>query len=201
MTPATSSVGAPAGTSPGSSAMRADARRNRDLILRAADELFAEEGLAVPVDEIARRAGVGAGTMYRHFPTKEALFEAVLISHMDAIAERGRELATYDDAGEALFEFLNLLAKESGSKKNLIDALAGAGIDVKERASDSKHAVEEAFRALLTRAQEGGYIRKDVTTADLFALVMGTCSMANQPASACDQARMLSIVFDGMKAK
>ena len=147
MTPATSSVG--------TSAMRADARRNRDQILRAADELFAEEGLAVPVDEIARRAGVGAGTLYRHFPTKEALFEAVLISHMDAIAERGRALAGHEDAGAALFEFLNLLAQESATKKNLIDALAGAGIDVKERASDSKHAVEEAFTNLLTRAQEG----------------------------------------------
>ena len=180
--------------------MRADARRNRELILRAADEVFAEEGLAVPVDEIARRAGVGAGTLYRHFPTKEALFEAVLISHMDAIAERGRELAGQDDAGAALFEFLSLLARESSTKRNLIDALAGAGIDVKERASESKCAVENAFTTLLTRAQEGGYIRKDVTTADLFALVMGTCAMANQPASGCSQSRMLSIVFDGMKA-
>lgn len=192
MTPATSSAAS-------SSALRADARRNRDQILRAADEAFAEEGLAVPVDEIARRAGVGAGTMYRHFPTKEALFEAVLISHMDAIAERGRELASHEDAGAALFEFLSCLAQESASKKNLIDALAGAGIDVKARASDSKRAVEEAFATLVNRAQEGGYIRTDVTIHDLFALVMGTCSMANQPQSGASQARMMAIVFDGMK--
>ena len=183
-----------------SSALRADARRNRDQILSAADQLFAEEGLAVPVDEIARRAGVGAGTLYRHFPTKEALFEAVLISHMDAIAERGRELAGHEDAGEALFQFLMCLAQESATKKNLIDALAGAGIDIKARASDSKHAVEEAFAALLTRAQQGGFIRRDVTVADLFALVMGTCAMANQPASEASQARMMSIVFDGVRA-
>lgn len=192
MTPATSSAAS-------SSALRADARRNRDQILRAADEAFAEEGLAVPVDEIARRAGVGAGTMYRHFPTKEALFEAVLISHMDAIAERGRGLASHEDAGAALFEFLSCLAQESASKKNLIDALAGAGIDVKARASDSKRAVEEAFATLVNRAQEGGYIRTDVTIHDLFALVMGTCSMANQPQSGASQARMMAIVFDGMK--
>ena len=69
--------------------MRADARRNRELILAAADAAFADEGLAVPVDEIARRAGVGAGTLYRHFPTKEALFEAVLVAHMDALAATG----------------------------------------------------------------------------------------------------------------
>jgi AcrR family transcriptional regulator len=180
--------------------MRADARRNRDQILRAADEAFAEEGLAVPVDEIARRAGVGAGTLYRHFPTKEALFEAVLISHMDAIAARGQELAGHEDGGAALFEFLDCLARESASKKDLIDALAGAGIDVKERASESKHAVEEAFAVLLSRAQEGGYIRGDVTLADLFALVMGCCAMAGQPGAGASRERMLAIVFDGMKA-
>jgi AcrR family transcriptional regulator len=182
----------------GSSALRADARRNRELILRAADEAFAEEGLAVPVDEIARRAGVGAGTLYRHFPTKEALFEAVLVAHLDAIAELARELADHDDAGQALFEFMTCLSREGAAKKNLIDALADAGIDIKERASDSKRAVEEAFTVLLSRAQEAGYIRTDVTIADLFALIMGSCAMANQ--SDASQARVLTIVFDGMKA-
>jgi AcrR family transcriptional regulator len=189
VTPATSSV------------LRADARRNRDQILRAADEAFAEEGLAVPVDEIARRAGVGAGTLYRHFPTKEALFEAVLVAHLDAIAARARELAGHEDAGEALFEFMTCLSQEAASKKNLIDALAAAGIDVHESASDSKCEVENAFTVLLTRAQEAGYIRTDVTIADLFGLVMGTCAMANQPASDASQARMLAIVFDGMKVR
>lgn len=197
MTPATSSV---AGSSaPGPSGLRADARRNRDCILRAADEAFAELGLSVPVDEIARRAGVGAGTLYRHFPTKEALFEAVLVAHLDAIAARARELADHEDPGEALFEFMACLSQEAASKKSLIDALADAGVDVKESASDSKCAVEDGFKVLLTRAQQAGYIRTDVTIADLFALVMGTCAMANQPQSDASQARMLAIVFDGMK--
>lgn len=196
MTPATSSA---ATSTAATSGLRADARRNRDCILRAADELFAEEGLSVPVDEIARCAGVGAGTLYRHFPTKEALFEAVLVAHLDAIASCARELADREDAGEALFEFMTCLSHEAATKKNLIDALADAGIDVKERASDSKCAVEDGFKVLLTRAQEAGYIRADVTIADLFALIMGTCALASQPQSDASQARMLAIVFDGMK--
>jgi AcrR family transcriptional regulator len=161
--------------------------------------VFAEQGLSVPVDEIARRAGVGAGTLYRHFPTKEALFEAVVVAHLDAVAARGRELADHKDAGEALFDFMRFVSEEGASKRNLIDALAAAGIDVKERASDSKRAVEETFEALLTRAQEAGDIRSDVTIADLFALVMGTCTMGGQPASDASQARMLAVIFDGLK--
>lgn len=182
-----------------SSPLRADARRNREAILAAADEAFAEEGLGVPVDEIARRAGVGAGTLYRHFPTKEALFEAVLIAHLDGIAACAREMAERDDAGPALFEFMARLGQEAASKKNLIDALAGAGIDVHETAPSSKQQVEEGFTTLLSRAQAAGAVRSDVTIADLFGLIMGTCAMG-QPADDASQARMLSIVCAGLRA-
>ena len=182
-----------------SSPRRADARRNRELILAAADAAFSEEGLGVPVDEIARRAGVGAGTLYRHFPTKEALFEAVLVAHMDRIAELAVELAARDDPDRALFEFMTRLGQEAASKRNLMDALAGAGIDVHQTAGESKQAVEGGFRRLLQRAQTAGYIRSDVTIDDLFGLVMGTCTMAQAPASDASQARMLGIVFDGMR--
>lgn len=180
------------------SPLRADARRNRELILDAADKAFAEEGLGVPVDEIARRAGVGAGTLYRHFPTKEALFQAVLVAHLDEIAERARELSEREDADEALFEFMTCLGGEAASKKNLIDALAGAGVDVHQTARESKRAVEDAFRKLLSRAQATGSIRSDVTIDDLFGLIMGTCAMGNQAADA-SQARMLAIVCAGLR--
>ena len=179
--------------------LRADARRNRELILAAADEAFAEEGLSVSVDEIARRAGVGAGTLYRHFPTKEALFQAVLVAHFDQIASRARDLADRDDPAEALFEFMTCLGEEAASKKNLIDALAGAGVDVHQTAPESKRAVEDAFRQLLVRAQGDGSIRSDVTIDDLFGLIMGTCSMSNPQADA-SQARMMAIVCAGLRA-
>ncbi|HUJ67534.1 MAG TPA: helix-turn-helix domain-containing protein, partial [Acidimicrobiales bacterium] len=122
----------------GGPSLRADARRNRELILAAADAAFADEGLTVPVDEIARRAGVGTGTLYRHFPTKEALFEAVLVAHMDGLARYGQELAASDKPDEALFEFVGRLASEAASKRNLIDALSGAGFDIKATSSESK---------------------------------------------------------------
>lgn len=184
-----------------SSPLRADARRNRELILAAADQAFAEEGVGVPVDEIARRAGVGAGTLYRHFPTKEALFEAVLVAHLDRIARRACELADRDDPGQALFEFMTVLGVEAASKKNLIDALAGAGIDIHESASESKQAVEAAFTKLLTQAQATGAIRTDVTIADLFGLIMGTCALSQEPTGDASQARMLAVVFDGLRTR
>jgi AcrR family transcriptional regulator len=180
--------------------LRADARRNRELILAAADQVFSEEGLGVPVDEIARRAGVGAGTLYRHFPTKEALFEAVLVAHMERLAERGRELVDHPRPGQALFEFMSCLAGEAASKRNLMDALSGAGVDLKESAAEPKAAVEEVFGELLARAQAAGEIRADITVADLFGLVMGTCSLAPPGGPESSQARMLAVVCDGLRA-
>src|SRR2546430_12455978 len=86
--------------------LRADAARNRARVLEVAYDAFAAEGLAVPIDEIARRAGVGAGTVYRHFPAKEDLFRAVMIDRMERIVAEGRKLHQSGEPGEALFEFL-----------------------------------------------------------------------------------------------
>lgn len=184
-----------------SAGLRADARRNRELILAAADAAFAEDGLSVPVDEIARRAGVGAGTLYRHFPTKEALFEAVVVAHMDRLAEYGRELAGSDHPDEALFEFVGRLASEAASKRNLVDALSGAGFDIKATSSESKAAVEEVFQLLLSRAQIAGLVRDDVQPADLIGLVMGSCAMATHERSDCSQSRMVAVVCAGLRAE
>jgi AcrR family transcriptional regulator len=181
--------------------LRADARRNRELILAAADAAFADEGLGVPVDEIARRAGVGAGTLYRHFPTKEALFQAVLIAHIDRLARYGQELASRDQPDEALFEFVGRLATEASSKRNLVDALSGAGYDIKATSSQSKAALEEVFQLLLSRAQSAGLVRNDVRPADLMGLVMGACALAAHERSDCSQSRMVAVVCAGMRAE
>ena len=180
--------------------LRADARRNRELILAAADAAFAEEGLGVPVDEIARRAGVGAGTLYRHFPTKEALFEAVVIAHMDSLARYGEGLVGHDQPDQALFEFLGRLASEAASKRNLIDALVGAGYDIKATSSETKAALEEVFQVLLSRAQSAGLVRGDVQPADLMSLVMGTCALGSER-SDCSQSRMMAVVCAGLRAE
>jgi len=181
--------------------LRADAARNRALILEAADAVFGEQGVGVPVDEVARRAGVGVGTLYRHFPTKEKLFEAVIVTHLERLVDRARQLESRDDPGAALFEFLSLMAAEATAKRDLVDALSGAGIDVKDVASVKKLELEEAAGALLRRAQETGEVRDDVSLADLIGLVMGTCMAAEHNASDCSRARMIEVVCAGLRGE
>src|SRR5881409_3662812 len=95
--------------------LRADARRNRARVLQVAYETFAAEGLAVPIDEIARRAGVGAGTVYRHFPTKEALFEAVFADRVRHMLADGRALLDSVGPGEALYAFLREIVRTAAT--------------------------------------------------------------------------------------
>ena len=182
----------------GCAGMRADARRNRVQILAAAEAVFAEEGLAVPIDEVARRAGVGVGTLYRHFPTKESLFEAVVVNHMERLTQDVLALLERDDPGPALFEFLGHVAHEGSSKRNLVDALSGAGINIKETAPNCKQQLEEAAGQLLERAQKAGQVRADVSLADVIGLVLSACN-ADIPESS--QARMVAIVCDGLRVE
>jgi AcrR family transcriptional regulator len=178
--------------------LRADARRNRVQILAAAEAVFSELGVGVPIDEVARRAGVGVGTLYRHFPTKEALFEAVIRQHIERITEEGRARLDSEQPGRAFFEFLALLSDQATAKRALIDALSGAGINLKTATSPLKVEFERVAEQLLLRAQEAGQVRADVRTADVFALVMGACMSAGY--SECSGARMVSIVCDGLRS-
>ncbi len=177
---------------------RADARRNRGQILEAAEALFAEQGISVPIDEIARRAGVGVGTVYRHFPTKEILAASVIVRQMEQLLSEAEALVDSDDPAEAFFTFLRRLGAEALAKRDLIDALSGAGIDFKEFSSDVRPRFECVSETLLRRAQAAGQVRADIEIADLLGLVMGTCEMANKE-SRCSQARMLSVVIDGLR--
>jgi AcrR family transcriptional regulator len=179
---------------------RSDSLRNRARILEAAEEVFGIEGLAVPIDVIAERAGVGVGTIYRHFPTKEALFEAIVLSHFQRFVDDARSCEVDDDAAEALFGFLARLVAEGVDKRDLADALAGAGIDLKEAAGGLKHELEAALEHLLVRAQQAGSIRADISIADLMGLVSGTCMTAERSgAHACSAERMLAVVCDGLR--
>ena len=106
--------------------LRADAARNRARVLEVAYDTFAAEGLSVPIDEIARRAGVGAGTVYRHFPAKEDLFRAVVEDRIQRIIDEGRSLLDTEKPGEALFAFMRSMVLGWGATdRGLADALAG----------------------------------------------------------------------------
>lgn len=175
--------------------LRADAERNRRKLLDTAQEVFAAEGLGVPVDEIARRASVGVATLYRHFPTKESLFEAILVDRMNRVAERAEELADAADAGAALFQMLGTLAAESAKKKDFIHALGGT-LKANEALDASKKRFRHALEALLLRAQREKVVRSDVSAADVLGLVHGVLSVADVSAEA--RKRHLAIVFDGL---
>jgi AcrR family transcriptional regulator len=181
--------------------LRADARRNRAKVLEAAKEVFASEGLAVPIDQIARRAGVGVGTVYRHFPTKQALFEAIVLAHIEALVERGEELCTAEDAGVALFTFISELVDLAVKKKDLSDELARAGVQSEQLLSGVKERLERCFELLLERAQDSGEVRHDINRTDLTALVMGTCMAASQPGCSESTQRMVGVLCDGFRAR
>ena len=174
--------------------LRADAARNRARVLEVAFETFAAEGLSVPIDEIARRAGVGAGTVYRHFPAKEDLFRAVISDRLQRIVDEGRELLQSGEPGEALFTFLRSMVLEWGTNRGLADALAGADIDLTD--------VEQAFLAvtgeLLRAAQKAGSVRPDVGAAEVKALMVGCQAIQTYNAELAE--RTVNVVLDGLRS-
>jgi AcrR family transcriptional regulator len=153
--------------------LRADARRNRAKVLEVAAEVFATEGLGVPVHEIARRAGVGTGTVSRHFPTKEDLFAAILLRRMAELTDRADALVASKEPGDAFFTYFAEVVRAGGDHKGLADALAGAGYDLDRAGAEAGVDVSARLRDLLLEAQRAGAVRSDVTYADVKALMTG----------------------------
>ena len=180
--------------------LRADARRNRERLLSVARTAFADEGLSVPLDEIARRAGVGPGTLYRHFPTKEALFEAVVHDRLRQIQEDARVRGTSTEPGEALFGFIDGLVTEARLKQDLIDALASAGVDVSPSMAVTGAGIRDEIGHLLDRAQRSGAVRPDITIDDMMALLSGLL-FALRPHSRykADAGRLLTVLRAGLR--
>src|SRR5882762_8334713 len=142
--------------------MRADAERNKKLIVQAAREVFATTGVAAPIDEIAERAGVGTGTLYRHFPTKEALFEAVVIGRVEDLVEGARRLIARNDPKTAFFELLSQLVQHGDGHQDLMDALGKQSFDIQKAVPGLLAEMWKAVGQLLERAQEVGTVRRDV---------------------------------------
>ncbi|WP_163569095.1 TetR/AcrR family transcriptional regulator [Fodinicola feengrottensis] len=178
--------------------MRADARRNRLRVLAAAEEVFAEQGLAVPLDEIARRAGVGAGTVYRHFPTKEALFEAVVAERVQGLLGDGEALLATPDAGAAFFEFFTRKIEQASLNKALVDALelsSGYGF------RGGSEQIWKVAGQLLRRAQAAGAVRPDLDLDDVWALLFGCLRAKDQLPDPSRVGHLVTVVTDGMRAK
>ncbi|HEX4726138.1 MAG TPA: TetR family transcriptional regulator [Pseudonocardiaceae bacterium] len=178
--------------------LRADARRNRTRVLAAAQEAFAAEGLAVPLDEIARRAGVGAGTVYRHFPTKEALFEAIVLDRMRHTIDHVRGFADAPDPGAVFYQVLTEIVEQNSTKRDFVDALAGSGLDLAgSRISAVREEIRDALGVLLRRAQAVGAVRPDVDPDDLGTLLAAIFLAARNGGELPRTA--LAVIRDGLR--
>jgi len=182
-------------------ALRADAERNREHVLNVAQEVFAAEGLAVPIDEIARRAGLGVGTLYRHFPTKEALFLAIVVDRMERLVVEARALASAADPGEAFFGFMSRMVHEASAKKDFMNALSGTREELGRTLAGIKASYRAALAVLLERAQDSGAVRRDVSVLEIHALLTGASASLEQLGKDATQARarLVAIVCDGLR--
>jgi AcrR family transcriptional regulator len=180
--------------------LRADAARNRARLLQVAYETFAAEGLSVPIDEIARRAGVGAGTVYRHFPTKESLFQAIVVDRVQRIVDTAHALLASDDPGRALQTFLTVMVEEGAADQGLVDALAGTGFDIAQAAPDAERSFMTALGELLARAQRAGTVRPDIDVQDVKTLLVGCQAMQRYSGDSGQTRRMVEIMTSGLAA-
>jgi AcrR family transcriptional regulator len=179
-------------------APRADAQVNRARILDVAEEVFGAGGESASTEEVARLAGVGIATVFRHFPTKAALLEAVLVRRFTRLRERAGALLGAADPGRAFFDFFGDLVTDAATKIAIGDALLDAGGD-RESVSEAAQGLRRAVGALLDRAQRAGAVRDDVELPEVYALLVGT-SRAAAHAALDDEvrARVLAIVYDGL---
>jgi AcrR family transcriptional regulator len=182
-------------------APRADARRNRERVLRTAQQLFATEGLGVSLDEIARRAGVGPGTVHRHFPTKEALYVAVATDMLQQLVAEAEVLAATGDPA-ALFTLLSRMMATGADNVAVKSALAAAEFDLRTAAPGVAADLTRHVADLLDRAHAAGVARRDAGVDEVMALVAGAFAAirhAGAETSRERSAHIAQIILDGLR--
>ncbi|WP_369639175.1 TetR/AcrR family transcriptional regulator, partial [Nocardia sp. JMUB6875] len=177
---------------------RADARRNRALVLAAAQRALAEDGVSVSLAQIARRAGVGAGTVYRHFPTKTALLEAVMQQRIDRLTGLAHRLRDAPDAGSAFFSFCTEVITSSHRNQAVCDMVSNDGWP-RELVADAGVRFHTALGDLLIAAQRQGAVRADLTVPDVLALYTG-CVAIQRLSPDLELSRPAAMVLDSMRA-
>jgi AcrR family transcriptional regulator len=175
--------------------LRADARVNHDKLVAAARALFTEKSTSAPLEEVAERAGVGIGTLYRHFPTRQALLEAVYIDEVEAMARSAADLAQLPP-WEALSEWLHQYVGFAATKRALNEALmeADPGSDV---LLTCRTALASAGTALVERAQREGVVRKDTQFADVVRMVGAIAMVPTEDPE--QKTRLLELALDGLR--
>ncbi|MER5718202.1 helix-turn-helix domain-containing protein [Streptomyces sp. NPDC002132] len=181
--------------------MRADARRNYERLLEAAAQAFAEHGEGASLDDIAKRAGVGSGTLYRHFPTRQALLEAAYVDRIEAFAVRADELGARLPPGEALVAWLIDLCAGTLQVRGLKALLGSAVTDGGGRAVPAcATSVTEAAARLVAAAQREGALRADVTPMELLRLAHGLATAAELTDGGGDSIRRyVTLLTEGLR--
>ncbi|MCX5299985.1 TetR/AcrR family transcriptional regulator [Streptomyces sp. NBC_00193] len=180
--------------------LRADARRNADKILAAAGALIAEHGADASLEEVARRAGVGSATLHRHFPSRQALLEAVFKGRVEALCARADELLAEPDPGQALSTWLRSVGAHAVTNRGL-----GASLmrDAAPAPGETCHdMITRAGDALLARAREANAVRPEITTGRLLKLVGAIALATEQDTDGPAEADLLlEIAIDGVRAR
>jgi AcrR family transcriptional regulator len=180
--------------------LRADAARNRELLLAAAAEEFAEHGLDASVADIARRAGVGKGTVFRHFATKDDLLAAIVLDRIDALNVVGERLLQAADPGAALLEFLTAAAHQRQQLD--LSFLQEAG-ELNPEVTRVRAQMFQTVGTLVERARKHGTVRADVTGTDVILLMCAPNYVTSYLPDASPDLwkRYLAIIFDGLRAE
>lgn len=178
--------------------MRADAQKNYDQLLAVASDIVVKEGADASLRDIARQAGVGLGTLYRHFPTREALFEALLRQGFDGMAEKAARAKDSDSAQDALVSWFRDMVALAHSYRGIVSLMVAAIEDPASALHASCVTMKAAGTRLLTRAQAEGVARADITGADLFALVGALAWINDQPSTAPRADHLFSVISSAL---
>ncbi len=180
---------------------RSDSLRNRERLLGAARTVFAEGGAGASLEAVARRAGVGIGTLYRHFPTRDALFQAIYRTEIDDLVVLAGRLAADPDPTEALRHWLRANVAVVATKRGMIVALAPSGESSQALYADSRVRLLATVGALLGRAQDAGSIRGDIGAEDVLQALYGFCYGRDGTDWQAKATRLIDVFVDGLKLR
>ena len=180
---------------------RADSTRNRQLLIDAAKSGFAELGLNVSLEEIARRAGVGIGTLYRNFPSREAIVEAVYRREVELLADAVPHLLETWPAAEALHKWMHLFVDYIATKRLIAPSLGAATVRTSPLYATSAELIKGALATLVKRAVASGEVRKDIDPADLLRAMVGVSYGNPEAGWEASARRLIDILMDGLRRK
>ncbi|WP_067901401.1 TetR/AcrR family transcriptional regulator [Actinomadura chibensis] len=180
-------------------AMRADARQNREKLLKAADAAFRRNGVQASLAEIARTCGIAIGTLYKHFPTREALLQALIHDQVIALREDAERLADSAAPRAALIEWLREFGRCSSTYQGLAESILATAEAEGSDLNDSVQSMRAAADLLLVKAQKAGAIRADVSRAEVFALVCGAGAASHYTTADLD--RLLRLAVEGLEPR